>query len=94
MLEAMTSRIPLIVSDLPFAHEVCGDVPIYFDPMNHEDLAFKIMTLLRDSDLRHDMAIRGYERAKRFTWENTGKRMAKIFEEAVEMRSTLRRRKK
>ena len=87
MLEAMASRIPLIVSDLPFAHEVCGDVPIYFDPMNHEDLAFKIMTLLRDSDFRHDMAIRGYERAKQFTWENTAKKMLKIFEEAIEIGS-------
>jgi len=43
--------------------------------------------LLRDSDFRHDMAIRGYERAKQFTWENTAKKMLKIFEEAIEIGS-------
>lgn len=33
-LEAMKSRRPLFASDRPFVRAVCGDAPIYFDPLD------------------------------------------------------------
>ena len=41
-LEAMAMEKPLFASDLDFVHDVCHDYAIYFDPLDADDIAFKI----------------------------------------------------
>lgn len=38
LVEAMTAGIPILVADLPYAHTLCGDEAIYFDPMDAKSL--------------------------------------------------------
>jgi len=38
LIEAMRSSLPILVSDLPYAREVCGDYAIYFDPESETSL--------------------------------------------------------
>lgn len=42
-LEAMHFGMPILTSDLDFAHEVCGDAALYFNPWNAESIRDAIL---------------------------------------------------
>lgn len=42
LLEAQLYNIPLLVSDLPYAREICGDNCLYFDPISTESIEYAI----------------------------------------------------
>jgi len=70
MIEAMRAGIPLIVSDIPIHHEICGDSALYFELGNPVDLAKRVGELDRDAELRERMIKSGQKRAgSMFTWE-------------------------
>ncbi len=60
-LEAMASGRPVVVSDVPGVREVISDgvEGVLAEPMNPEDIAYKIGTLLRDPAQGHKMGSRG-----------------------------------
>ncbi|MBT3279305.1 MAG: glycosyltransferase family 4 protein [Phycisphaerales bacterium] len=61
-LEAMNFHVPILTSDLDFAHDVCGDAALYFDP--HSTLAMRdaILQCKTDAALRDDLIRRGQDR--------------------------------
>ncbi|MDP2160067.1 MAG: glycosyltransferase family 4 protein, partial [Flavobacterium sp.] len=59
--EAMLMQKPILTSDLPFAHTVCKDAALYFDPMNPELIAQKIVALATDEMLQNELIARGNE---------------------------------
>lgn len=63
-LEAMASGKPVVVSDIPGVRDVVEDgrEGLLCDPLNPEDLAAKIRTLLEDEGMRRAMGQRGRER--------------------------------
>ncbi|MEE9593738.1 MAG: glycosyltransferase family 4 protein [Thermoplasmata archaeon] len=66
-LEAMASGKPVIVSDVPGVREVIdeGQEGLQADPIDSEDIAAKIRTLLEDPDLRKRMGRRAREKVER-----------------------------
>ena len=71
MVEAMRAGIPLIVSDIPIHHEICGDAALYFELNNPKDLAKRIMELDEEPGLRESLILRAQKRAvDQFSWEN------------------------
>jgi glycosyltransferase involved in cell wall biosynthesis len=60
MLEAMTAGVPVLAADRPYAREVCEDAAAFFDPLEENDLAFRIIALLRDGSLREDLVRKGH----------------------------------
>jgi len=68
-LEAMAAGCPVLVSNAASLPEVCEDAAIYCDPYNHEDIAKKILLLMKDSSLRETLRRKGVEHARKFTWE-------------------------
>lgn len=60
--EAMHFGVPILTSDLDFAHHVCGRAAMYFDPWNAESIKGAILRLRADSDLRRDCVIQGRQR--------------------------------
>ena len=44
-IEAMFAKIPIFTSDYDFAHEVCKDSAIYFDPLNAFDIYSKLLLI-------------------------------------------------
>lgn len=58
-LEAMEFGLPIITSDLDFAHEICAGAALYFDPNDPEALGRSIATLRDDSSLRNAIAQEG-----------------------------------
>jgi glycosyltransferase involved in cell wall biosynthesis len=79
VLEAMLSGCPVICSNTTSLPEVAGGAALYFDPLNAEDLAEKINTVISDSELRERLIKEGYAQALEFSWEQTAKNTLKIF---------------
>ncbi|MCH6581206.1 MAG: hypothetical protein IH802_12725 [Nitrospinae bacterium] len=63
--------------------EVCGDAGYFVDPYDEESIADGIYQVATNSTLRETLIQKGLKRAKLFTWEETGKKHIKVFEEIL-----------
>ena len=61
-LEAMASNLPVITSDLDFAHAVCGDAALYCDPWQIDSMRDAILRLKSNDALRQDLVSAGKQR--------------------------------
>jgi glycosyltransferase involved in cell wall biosynthesis len=73
VLEALASKIPLIVSDNSSLPEVAGEAALNFKVDDPQELAEKIELLLSDEKLRQDLIAKGLEQVKKFSWEKCAK---------------------
>jgi len=64
--EAMISERPIITSDLPFAHDICGDAALYFDPFNPGSIADTIQELISNTLLAEKLVKNGKKRVQGF----------------------------
>ncbi len=81
-LEAMASEVPVIVSDIPGVRDVIveGKNGLLTEPMNSEDLAGKIRTLLENPDMAERMGKNGRKRVlERFTWGQVAKDIEDVY---------------
>jgi glycosyltransferase involved in cell wall biosynthesis len=60
-VEAMAMRKPILTSDMDFAHGICQDAAVYFDPVDPLDIADKLIALSDDAGLQDYMKERGEE---------------------------------
>ena len=58
-LEAFAAQRPLVVTDLEFAHEICGPAAIYFNPISPDDAAQSLYKAATDKHLRDKMIAMG-----------------------------------
>jgi glycosyltransferase involved in cell wall biosynthesis len=84
-LEAMASGCPCVVSNVASLPEVCGDSAYYVNPYDIEDIARGIETVLSDEKLREDLIKKGFENIKRFSWEESAKKIVQIMREIKNM---------
>ena len=82
-LEAMAAGVPVITSDIPSLSEVVGDAAIKIGVQEAEALSEAMLTLLTDSALRQQLIIKGTERAKSFTWEQSADMIYQIYRELI-----------
>ncbi len=85
-LEAMATEKPVVVSDIPGVREVItdGKEGLVADPVNPEDLALKIRTLLADDRKRAAMGKAGRETVERnYSIEGVADRMEKVYRNAT-----------
>ena len=61
-LEAMHFGLPVLTSDLDFAHIVCGDAAIYFDPWNAASIKDAILRLRNNPELSQELVAKGETR--------------------------------
>lgn len=59
--EAMSLGRPIIASDLDFAHAVCRDAAVYFDPSSSIAAANSIIDLINDRQRWRDCIEKGYQ---------------------------------
>ncbi len=85
-LEAMATGKPVVVSDIPGVREVItdGTEGLLADPVNPEDLALKIRTLLADDRKRALMGRAGREAVERtYSIQGVVDRIERVYREAV-----------
>ncbi|RYD70024.1 MAG: glycosyltransferase family 1 protein, partial [Sphingobacteriales bacterium] len=64
--EAMRMKLPIVTTDLGFAHTVCGEAALYFTPLDAADAKNKILLLWRDANLRKELVEAGQKEMEKF----------------------------
>ena len=82
LVEAMSSGVPIVASDIAVHREICGDAAIYFDRFSPEALAHSIVRLTMGSDENKAMSEAGLEQVKKFSWN-------RHIEEILELSATI-----
>lgn len=79
--EAMIMKKPIITSNLDFAKDVCKDAALYFDPLDPQDIANKIIELSQDKDLYDKLVENGQQRISELeTSESRAEKYMNIFQ--------------
>jgi glycosyltransferase involved in cell wall biosynthesis len=80
VLEAMACGTPVVCSNVSSLPEVAGDAAVLVDPLDVEGLAAAMERVLDDEDLRAELIERGFEQAKRFSWERCARETLDVLE--------------
>ncbi|MGB9133422.1 MAG: glycosyltransferase family 4 protein [Methanosarcina sp.] len=80
-LEAMACGTPVITSNTSSLPEVVGEAAITVDPYDVDEFAEEMYEVLTNEEFRKEMMKKGLERSKTFTWDNSAKKMLKVYEE-------------
>jgi glycosyltransferase involved in cell wall biosynthesis len=65
-LEAMKMGLPILTSDLPFAHDVCKNAAEYFEPLNPLKIAESILKVAKNKVYRDSLKDNGFKRLNDF----------------------------
>jgi Glycosyltransferase len=80
ILEGMACGTPVITSNTSAMPEIAGKEAILVDPYKENEIADKILQLENDSDFYQKQVNYGFERVKKFSWEQTAKSILHIYE--------------
>lgn len=80
VLEAMACGTPVITSNTTSLPEVAGDAAILVDPNDIKAMVTGVSRLTKESDFRQRLIEAGLLRVKTFTWNNTAKQIANVYE--------------
>jgi glycosyltransferase involved in cell wall biosynthesis len=82
-LEAMQCGAPVVASNRSSIPEVTGDAAILIDPQRTEELTDALVALASQPALRQTLIARGYDRASRFSWDETTRQTLNIYRNLV-----------
>ena len=74
MIESMACGTPTIAADASCLPEISGGVLRYFDPLSVEEMSACMEAVLEDRGVRAELAAKGRERAREFTWRSTAEK--------------------
>ena len=80
-LEAMACGTPVVCSSISSLPEVVGDAAEIVNPENVFDIARGMREVLLNQSLRDSLVSRGFEQARRFSWERTAQQVLDAYEE-------------
>lgn len=86
-LESMSCKTAVITSNVSSIPEVVEDAALLINPFDAEELKESIEKLIVDEKLRDEIAEKGYEHSKNFSWDITAKKTLDIYYNAKIERS-------
>ena len=87
-LEAMAHGTPVVTSNTSSLPEVVGNAAVLVNPENVFEIMRALHRVLLDQALRDKLKARGYEQAKRFSWEAAARQILRVYHEVAEKRRT------
>lgn len=81
VLESQRCGTPVLTSNCTSLPEVGGEGAMYVDPLDVEDMAKGIETLLCDKEVAAALVEKGYRNAERFSWDRSAALLDEIIEE-------------
>lgn len=82
-IEAMACGIPVITSNVTSIPEVVGDAAILFNPREIETLSEKICEALMNENLRLNLIVKGFQKARALSWDKTATETLKAYEAII-----------
>ena len=82
-LEAMVCNIPVICSKKGALGEVIDNACFSIDPEDIQSIKNGMIQIITNPKLREKMIKRGKTRAKKFSWEKSGRKLLKVLEETA-----------
>ncbi len=83
LLEAMACGVPVVASDTTSLPEAVGQEGILLPPTSADAWADALANLLENQTARRDLAARGQERARQFTWTETARKTVAAYRQAL-----------
>jgi glycosyltransferase involved in cell wall biosynthesis len=83
LTESMSCGLPLAASNMSAIPDVLSDAGLYFNPENSDEIAEAIKKMMISSDLRRDLAKKGYTHVKKFNWINSSNDTFNFIEEIL-----------
>ena len=84
VLEAQACGTPVLTSNCSSLPEVAGEAAVYVDPYDEENMRDGILKALGDQNLRNELIQKGYENAKRFSWQKSAALLNEIVERELQ----------
>lgn len=80
ILDAFAAGVPVLSGDATSLPEVAGDAAVLVDATSTEAIRNGMARLLTDEAFQQELVTRGRERLAKFSWEQTGEQVARVFE--------------
>jgi glycosyltransferase involved in cell wall biosynthesis len=81
VLEAMACGAPVLTSNSTALAEVAGDAAVLADPQDARALGEDMIRVLEDEPLRAALTVKGFNRAKQFSWERAATKTLALYRE-------------
>jgi glycosyltransferase involved in cell wall biosynthesis len=81
LLEAMACGAPVLTSNSTALAEVAGDAAVLADPQDARALGEAMIRVLEDEPLRAALQVKGFARAKQFSWEQAAVKTIALYRE-------------
>jgi glycosyltransferase involved in cell wall biosynthesis len=82
LLESMSCGCPIIASRIPSTVEIAGDVPIYHEPGNLDQILYNLDQVCSESR-SSERILRGTSLAKSFSWERTARQTLELYRNLI-----------
>ncbi|MFA6594546.1 MAG: glycosyltransferase family 1 protein [Candidatus Buchananbacteria bacterium] len=82
-LEAQSYGLPVVSADSSCLPEILGDSAVYFNPEDVKDMAEKIISVLADSNWQRQLADKGRENIKRFSWRKAAEETVELYNSII-----------
>src|SRR6266849_4823731 len=86
-LEAMAHGTPVLTSNTSSLPEVVGNAAVLVNPENVFEIMRALHRVLLDQTLRERMKQRGYDQAKKFSWDASAREILNVYENVIGQRS-------
>lgn len=80
ILEAMSSRCPIVTSNRYGTRELAGEAGVLVDPEEVESIANGMRQVVMDKNLRRRLVEAGHKRAANFTWKTCAQNTLRVLE--------------
>ena len=79
IIEAMSFACPVISSNGGALNEIGGDGIEYFNPLDIDDISFKLDKILSSNEILKNQIRYGVKRSQKFSWENCAKETLAVY---------------
>jgi len=83
LVEAMACGAPIVSSDTAAMPEILGNAAVFFDPLDADDMAERILAVLNDPQTCERLTSNALQRAQRFSWDETARRTAEVIKSVI-----------
>lgn len=85
LVEALSCGTPIVCSNVTAMPETCGDAALYFNPYDVNDIAMKMLKMIKNTELRQKLSQKAIKKAETFpSYDEIACRTLEVFKEALE----------